>query len=276
MGIAADNRDGVSIQAEPVRRHGEERGDVARCARTRRLPMEMPKSTEADKECSLPPKRGGVFAFPPSTLEFLVDLRAHNEKAWFEANRDRYEAGYLGPAKAFVEAVAPHLDTIVPGIHAEPRVLGSIFRINRDIRFSTDKRPYKENLDFWFWEGERRKAVAGLFVRISPDGVGVGAGAHGFEKTRLAAFRSALDDELVTVVEAIEAAGYRVGGEELARTPRGFDVPAAAERFLRHRALYVHHDEPPSLATDGAKLVPTLVSHWTELAPLYRWLVARL
>src|SRR5215216_5284663 len=122
------------------------------------------------------------FAFPPDTLTFLDELRAHNDKQWFEANRSRYEAAYVAPAKAFVEAAGPHLQDIVPGIRAEPNVLGSIFRINRDTRFSPDKRPYKDHLDLWFWEGERKSAVSGLFLRVSPDGVVIGAGAHAFPK----------------------------------------------------------------------------------------------
>lgn len=78
------------------------------------------------------------FAFPLDTVAFLADLRRHNDTAWFDANRARYESAYVQPAKAFVEAMAPALDDIVPGIHAEPKLLGSIFRINRDTRFSVD------------------------------------------------------------------------------------------------------------------------------------------
>ena len=111
----------------------------------------------------------GRFSFPADTIEFLADLRRHNNKGWFDAHRDRYETAYVEPAKAFVEAAAPGLATIVPGITAEPRVLGSIFRIHRDTRFSTDKRPYKDHLDFWFWQGARKTAVSGLFLRVSPD-----------------------------------------------------------------------------------------------------------
>ena len=81
------------------------------------------------------------FAFPSITIEFLSDLRRHNDKTWFDAHRDRYDAGYVEPARAFVESAGPGLAAIVPGIMAEPRVLGSIFRINRDTRFSSDKRP---------------------------------------------------------------------------------------------------------------------------------------
>ena len=127
------------------------------------------------------------FAFPAEPLEFLADLGHHNSKSWFDANRQRYEAAYLDPAKSFVDAIGPQLRELVPGIATEARVNGSIFRINRDTRFSKDKTPYKDHLDFWFWEGQRKTALSGLFLRIAPAAVTVGVGAHGFDPTRLAA-----------------------------------------------------------------------------------------
>jgi uncharacterized protein (DUF2461 family) len=59
------------------------------------------------------------------------------------------------------------------------------FRINRDTRFSPDKRPYKDHLDLWLWEGDRKAAVSRLFARVSPELVGVGAGSHGLDKSAL-------------------------------------------------------------------------------------------
>jgi uncharacterized protein (TIGR02453 family) len=218
------------------------------------------------------------FAFPPDTLAFLAELRANNDKAWFDANRGRYQAAYVDAGKEFVEAAAPMLATIVPGIHAEPRVLGSIFRINRDTRFSADKRPYKDHLDLWFWEGERRSAVSGLFARVTPDLVGVGAGAHHFDKPALTAYRAALADpvaaaELARAADGAERAGYPVGGEYLARTPKVPLADPAAERFLRHTALVVAREEPAELALDE-RLLPALELHWQAMAPIHRWLMA--
>jgi NAD(P)H-flavin reductase len=70
--------------------------------------------------------------------------------------------------------------------------LGSIFRINRYTRVSHDKRPLKDYLDCWFWEGERRRTCTGFFVRISPDFLGIGVGCHGFARRgRLDEFRRA-------------------------------------------------------------------------------------
>jgi uncharacterized protein (TIGR02453 family) len=220
------------------------------------------------------------FAFPSDTLGFLDELRHNNTKAWFETNRKRYQAAYVDAGKAFVEAVAPVLAGIVPGIQAEPRVLGSIFRINRDTRFSADKRPYKDHLDFWFWHGERKAAVSGLFVRVSPDVAGVGAGGHGFDKAALGRFRAAVVDddaraELIDAVEGAEKAGYPVDGATYKRVPAGYTVDSdgPAARFLRHSALFAHHDEPADLALDAERLLPTLERHWRALAPLHRWLV---
>lgn len=79
--------------------------------------------------------------FGPDTVIFLSELSANNNKAWFDSHRSEYETSYIAPAKAFVGAVGAGLQAIAPGIHAEPKVNGSIFRINRDIRFSRDKTP---------------------------------------------------------------------------------------------------------------------------------------
>jgi uncharacterized protein (TIGR02453 family) len=220
------------------------------------------------------------FSFPVDTIAFLTDLRSHNDKAWFDSNRGRYEAAYVEPAKAFVEAVAPGLRRLVPAIRAEPKVMGSIFRINRDTRFSNDKRPYKDHLDLWFWEGDRRSAVSGLYLRISPDGVLVGAGAHGFGKDQLACYRDAVvadraGRELIDVVDRLDQAGHQVGGETYTRTPRGYSADGVAARLLRHSALYADVELPAALATDP-DLVPTLMRYWDVFAPVHRWLTSKL
>ena len=115
--------------------------------------------------------------FPAETPRFLGDLAGNNNKAWFDANRAAYDEYWVAPAKQFVDAVGEALVDIAPRIEAQPRVNGSIFRVNRNIRFSKDKRPYKEHLDFWFWEGERKRAVSGFFMRITPHRAGHRSGS---------------------------------------------------------------------------------------------------
>src|SRR5215472_3789364 len=94
--------------------------------------------------------------FPKDTVRFLSDLSKHNQKKWFEDHREDYDLAYIEPAKSFVQAIAPRLKKIDRKIQAEPKVNGSIMRINRDIRFSKDKSPYKDHLDLWFWSGSEK------------------------------------------------------------------------------------------------------------------------
>src|SRR2546426_751908 len=75
--------------------------------------------------------------FPREGTQFLAELRSNNNKAWFDAHRQAYDAGLMAPARALVSDLGAQLQARVsPTIHAEPKVNGSIMRINRDIRFS--------------------------------------------------------------------------------------------------------------------------------------------
>jgi uncharacterized protein (TIGR02453 family) len=215
--------------------------------------------------------------FPPETTAFLRELRANNRKEWLDAHRADYDRFWLAPAKAFVAAAGEVLAELAPGIHAEPRVLGSIFRLNRDTRFTRDPGPYKDHIDFWFWEGERRHAVSGFFARLSPEVVAVGAGSHGVDPERLARFRHGVADPssgaaLAGIAERLEAGGYRLGGASRKRPPPGFPGDGPAGRFLLHKALFVHHEEPADQRVHTQAILATCGRHWQALAPLHRWL----
>jgi uncharacterized protein (TIGR02453 family) len=214
--------------------------------------------------------------FPEQTLSFLRALRANNTTEWFRAHARDYESFCLAPAKEFVKAAGPEIQSFIPGIRAEPRVLGSIFRINRDVRFARDQ-PYKDHLDFWFWEGERKAAVSGLFARVSPDSLGIGAGCHGFDKERLAVFRQAVGDPqagklLDQAAGSLESKGYTLQGKALKRVPKGYAENGAASRFLLFNALYVHVDLPAETATRDGAMLSACLKHWRELAPQHRWI----
>ena len=215
--------------------------------------------------------------FGPGTEEFLSGLSENNNKAWFDAHRAEYDEHYIAPAKAFVVAAGEALSRIAPNVSAEPKVNGSIFRINRDIRFSKDKTPYKDHLDMWFWEGaEKKAAVSGFFLRVRSDGIDIGVGSHGFDKDRLAVYREAVVDPtsgaaLLSTVETLERAGHEVKGEHYKRTPRGYEAEGDVERLLHFNALWTGADDSPeSLATP--EFVDYCVEQWAAALPLHRWL----
>ncbi|MEL6182503.1 MAG: DUF2461 family protein [Myxococcota bacterium] len=84
--------------------------------------------------------------FPRDCVRFFEELVEHNDRDWFEANRQRYEDHVLTPSRRFVGAVGRALHELSPHVVADPRVNRSLFRIHRDIRFSTNKQPYKTNM----------------------------------------------------------------------------------------------------------------------------------
>lgn len=220
----------------------------------------------------------GFAGFPAALPAFLRELRANNNKQWFDAHREDYRTSYVTPAKQFVVAAGERLRHFAPDIEAQPRVLGSIFRINRDTRFSKDKTPYKDRLDLWFWEGERRGALSGFFVRFTPETVAVGAGCHGFDK-HLADFRRALADEtsglkLAGIVKTLEKHGYELGGKHYKRAPRDVAVGCEALRpLLLHNALYAHHEQLADDTLLSEEILHDCVRHWSAFAPLHQWLI---
>ena len=179
---------------------------------------------------------------------------------------------------AFIEALAPRLRKIDPQIQVEPRVNGSILRINRDIRFSKDKSPYKDHLDLWFWTGDRKGwESSGFFFRLSPDRLLLGAGMHQFAAVVLPRYRAAVVDArkgaaLVATVARLRKAGYQVGTESYKRVPPGMPADHPRAALLRHGGLHAAWEGklPGELGTEA--FVPFAAKHFAALAPLHRWL----
>ena len=86
-------------------------------------------------------------SFSPQLFAFLRELKDHNEREWFNANKSRYEQELKEPALAFVEDMAYRLPQVAPHLTADKR---SLFRIYRDTRFAKDKTPYKTHVGIYF------------------------------------------------------------------------------------------------------------------------------
>lgn len=220
--------------------------------------------------------------FPSQTMAFLDGIARNNEKAWFEEHRDLYEQGYVAPGKAFVEAMAPRLRAVSPQVHAEPRVNGSIMRVNRDVRFSKDKRPYKTHLDFWFWHGDKKGwNTAGFYLRITPDQVFIGSGLHRFDKEKLDSFRHALvlrrsGQALASAIAAVGAAGdYEIGEKTRKLPPRGFAVDADRAEYLLFEGLTATKALPGAAALEPG-FVDQCAQHFAATWPVGDWLLREL
>jgi uncharacterized protein (TIGR02453 family) len=175
-------------------------------------------------------------SFEPELFAFLSDLRDHNDREWFAANKERYEQHVLEPALAFVEDFAYRLPEISPHFRADPRRTGgSLFRIYRDTRFSKDKSPYKTTVGMYF-KHERSKEVhaPGFYLHLAPGEVFAGSGIwHPDTKTA-----NAIRERIATEPDEWRAAtaGVDLGtGEPLKRVPQGFDRDHPLAEDLKRR-----------------------------------------
>jgi uncharacterized protein (TIGR02453 family) len=220
--------------------------------------------------------------FPKETAMFLKGIAAHNEKAWFEDHRDLYDAGYVAPAKAFVSEIGPKLAKFAPGTQFEPRVNGSIARINRDIRFSKDKRPYKSHLDIFFWHGETKSwAAPGFWFSLNAQKVYMGSGIYMFDKEMLATFRDSIvhprsGKALVSTIAGIEKkGGYYFGEKTRKLMPRGYEAPLDRAEYLLFEGLHsgIELDAEISTKPDFADVC---LKHFKATWPISQWILAEL
>lgn len=167
--------------------------------------------------------------FSPDLFAYLRDLRANNDRDWFQANQARYEDAVRGPALEFVTDFAPKLEALSPHFVASAKkVGGSLFRIQRDTRFARDKSPYKTHTGIQFRHAEGRDAHAPCFyLHLEPGEVFVGAGIWHPDPATAKRIREAIVADPQGWKRATRGAAFTkrfaLGGDALQRAPRGFD-----------------------------------------------------
>jgi uncharacterized protein (TIGR02453 family) len=163
--------------------------------------------------------------FDRSTFDYLRDLEANNDRAWFEENRHRYEKDVKAPALRLIAEMGPRLAEISPHFRATPR---SLYRIHRDVRFSRDKRPYKATIGIHFRHERARSAHApGYYLHVEPANLFVGLGIWHPESKPLRLIREHIaenpDDWNAAVGAKPFASQFELAGDRLSRGPKGFD-----------------------------------------------------
>ncbi len=216
--------------------------------------------------------------FGPAFFGFLADLRQHNERAWFNANRGRYEADVVAPVLVFIEALAPGLLEISGHYTAVARKSGgSMFRIYRDTRFSRDKTPYKTHVACQFRHAMGRDAHApGFYVHLEPGRVAVGGGIWQPASGPLGRIRETIADSPATWQRIIDDPELvrrfgGISGDSLKRAPRGY---GAAQRHLDdlRRKSYFLMQRVSAADAARAAFVDETVAAFRAADPLMRFI----
>lgn len=221
--------------------------------------------------------------FTKRALGFFRGLARHNEKAWFEAHRDEYESEVRQPMRELIEDLDTRFAQFAPEIGGNPK--RSMFRINRDIRFSKDKSPYKTHVACWFFHrdaghgvgGDAAHGGAGFYVHLSPTESFCGGGIWMPPRPTLVKLRQHLADDYQGFEDIVLSSGFkrRFGALDdeamLTRMPRGFDPEHPAGKWLRYQSFTTWRDMPKA-EFESAKLPDTVAKTFEALVPFIRWL----
>ena len=220
--------------------------------------------------------------FPKELIRFFHGLRKNNTKEWFQDHKKDYEIHVKQPSEEFVMVMGEKLRAIAPKIHAIPKVNKSLFRLNRDTRFTRDKSPYKTNLGIWFWEGDRKRMECpGFYFHLDSDNLMLGTGLHIFPKELLSPYRDAVVDKnhgpkLKKAVNKVSKLGYSIEGKHYKRIPSGYDDSHKNAEFLLYNGLAAMHQSKVSEALLSDRIVDYAFSHFNKMSPIHKWLRAAL
>ena len=179
--------------------------------------------------------------FTPALFSFLKELKSHNSRSWFEGNRARYEADVQAPMLRFIDDLRPRLAAVNRAFVADPRKTGgSLFRIYRDTRFSSDKTPYKTNVAARFVHRAQPKGQMGptFYLQLEPGDSFGGGGIYHPDMPTLTRIRHAIVDD-VKGWRAVKNRGLEIEGDRLTRAPAGFDAAHPFVEDLRRKDHYV-------------------------------------
>jgi len=193
--------------------------------------------------------------FSPDYLEFFKELAANNHKDWFDVNRKRYETVVREPFKVFIGDLIKALAINDPDLDIEPK--DAIFRINRDIRFSKDKTPYKlNNSAIISSKGRKDKNHPGIYIELGPEKLAFYGGIYMPDSKQVQKLRTYFNKHSRDLNKLIETASFKdnfgaLHGEKSKRIPSEFKESAQTEPLLMNKQWYYYtHQAPEIIVTD--------------------------
>ncbi len=200
------------------------------------------------------------------TFRFFSELESNNNREWFQKNKSRYDTvrkSFIG----FLHSIHPGLISIDRSME-DLDIPGSVFRIYRDIRFSSDKRPYKTNIGALLVRGGRKNMsqAAGYYIHIENNNSFISGGAYMPESSWLKNIRKEIDinpDEFRAVINNRKFREYfgSLQGEKLKKAPQGYSTGHPDIELLKHKNFLAMHETGNETVLSGE-----LGNHFLEAA----------
>ena len=212
-----------------------------------------------------------------STLKFLKDLKKNNNKPWFDAHRKQYEAA-RNDFEVFIQSVLDKHsknDTDLKELAARK----CMFRINRDVRFSKDKSPYKTNFGASMDKGGKKSGLAGYYFHLEPGKSFFGGGIWIPQPDALKKVRQEIDycfDEFKKIITVKKFKSfykelYTGEGVQLTKVPQGFEKDNPAAEYLKFKSWLVLSDISDSTLT-SKELLNKTIEGFSVMQPFIKFL----
>jgi len=215
--------------------------------------------------------------FTQGTFDFLTTLAANNRREWFDEHKPDYEAMVRTPALNFITDIATDLAMISPHFLALPRKAGgALMRVNRDIRFGHDKRPYKTNIGIQFrHEVGKNVHAPGFYLHIEPKDCFIGVGLWRPDANALGKIRDAIVDKSDAWIAVRDNKTFKktfaLVGDTLTNAPRGYAKDHPLLQDLKRKDFIAI--APLSDAAITAKnFYPKVLEHFAAATPYMRYL----
>lgn len=185
------------------------------------------------------------------TFTFLKDLKENNYKEWFDQNRMRYTE-LKKDFERFINVLLAEIASFDRN-SAMTSAKDSIFRINRDVRFSNNKNPYKTNFGAFVAKGGRKGINAGYYVHVEPGECFLAGGIYMPSGPMLKAIRNEIFENITEFKDIINAPsftkhfGNQFWGEKLKTAPKGFPKDFADLDYLKYKYYTVVKNEPDKI-----------------------------
>lgn len=209
-----------------------------------------------------------------NTLKFLKDLKEHNTKEWMDEHRKIYETAKQD-YESFVGSLIPILAKYEPAI-GDLTPKQCTFRINRDIRFSQDKSPYKTNFGAAFSRQGKKLPDAGYYFHLEPGQSFVGGGIWMPDGPLLKKIRQEIDYNFSEFERIVTAKSFKkmfgeIDGEKLKKAPQGYDESNPAIEYLKLKSFTVGTSIPDKELTSSS-LLNTCEKVFGEMKPFIDFL----
>jgi len=213
--------------------------------------------------------------FSSDYLQFFKDLAANNNKEWFDVNRKRYETVIREPFKIFITDLIEELSKEDAEIQITQKE--AVFRINRDIRFSKDKTPYKlNNSAIISKRGRKDKSYPGIYVELGPEKLGVYGGVFNPDTQQIEKIRNYIYNnleefnKLVSDKKFIKAFG-EIQGKKAKRIPKLYKEIGEEQPLIYNKQWYYFAHLDPEIIV-GDDLMKTITKFSKIAKPLRNFL----